>query len=286
MPTAPNHYALKRRLDRYFWANKTAEMVYLQATLEQHFRKFERVAVIGGLVRDFAREGRSGFRSDVDLVIDAPAEEVARLAERLRATPNRFGGYGCQEGPWKIDFWALETTWARRHVPVQKLEDVVSCTFFDWDAVAYDLWGRKLICASGYLERIRQRTLDINLLPNPSPMGNLVRAVRRVVLWQIHPGPELRNFINEHLDEDALRFVQAKEKELFSHHVSTGWRTAAEARRFLLLDQGRTPCRQFEFPFNDTSEATTLNGISASQMDIRRPDSNLARALTISNNRD
>jgi len=253
MPIAPNHSALKRRLDRYFWANKTAEMSHLQATLAEHFRAFERVAVIGGLVRDFAREGRSEFRSDVDLVIDVPTEEVARLAKRLSATPNRFGGYGCKEGFWKIDFWALETTWARQHVPVQKLEDVVYCTFFDWDAVAYDLWERKLICANGYLERIRQRTLDINLRPNPSPMGNLVRAIRRLILWQVRPGPELSNFIDEHLDESALRFVQAKEKELFPCHVSTDWRTAEEARNFLLLDQKRTLCSQFELSFKSMS---------------------------------
>jgi hypothetical protein len=245
MPTAPNHSALKRRLDRYFWANKTAEMACLQATLAQHFRTFERVAVIGGLVRDFAREGRSEFRSDVDLVIDAAAEDVARLAKHLGATPNRFGGYGTKEGPWKIDFWALETTWARRHVSVQKLEDVILCTFFDWDAVAYDLWERKLICADGYLERISRQILDINLRPNPSPMGNLVRAIRRLVLWQVLPGPELTRFLDAHLDDDALRFVQAKEEELFTYHVSTTWHNSAEARRFL-SDQERAHSRQHD----------------------------------------
>jgi len=249
-------------------------MAHLQATFAQHFRAFERVAVIGGLARDFAREGRSEFRSDVDLVIDAPAEEVARLAKRLRATPNRFGGYGCKEGTWKIDFWALETTWARQHVPVQKLEDIVSCTFFDWDAVAYDLWGRKLICAENYLERIRQRTLDINLRPNPSPMGNLVRAIRRLVLWQVLPGPKLINFIDEHLDEGALSFVQAKEKELFPHNVSARWRTAEEARNFLLLDQKRTDCRQFEFSFKNMSEAATLDDFGTPLIDCQRSGNN------------
>jgi len=254
MPTAPNQSALKRRLDRYFWANGSGEMGHLQATLTRHFRVFERVAVIGGLVRDFALEGRKGFKSDVDLVVDAPAEEVARLAKQLNATPNRFGGYGCKDGPWKIDFWALETTWARQHVPVRKLEDVVSCTFFDWDAVAYDLWEKKLICSDGYLERISQRTLDINLRPNPSPMGNLVRAIRRLVLWHAHPGPELRDFINEYLDEDGLRFVQAKEKELFSQCVSTDWHTAKEAHTCLLLDRRGASYRQLEFTFKDSTQ--------------------------------
>jgi hypothetical protein len=249
MTTAPNHYALKRRLDRYFWVNGSTEMACLQETLAKHFRSLGRVAVIGGLVRDFAREGRSGFRSDVDLVIDAPSEEVALLAQQLKATPNRFGGYGCKEGPWKIDFWALETTWGRQHVSVQKLEDILACTFFDWDAVAYDLWGRKLIYADDYLERLRQRVLDVNLLPNPSPMGNLVRAIRRLIIWQVRPGEKLEGFIDEHLDDDALRFVQAKELELFPRQVSVSWRTAKEAKNCLFRDQVSVVCRQAEFEF-------------------------------------
>lgn len=250
MSTAPNNSALKRRLDRYFWANDTGEMVFLRQVLEDRFFTFDRVAVIGGLVRDFAREGRDGFRSDLDLVIDGPVDRVAELAADLGATSNRFGGFGCKLRPWKIDFWALETTWAHRHrhVPVHKLEDVVGCTFFDWDAIAYDLRARRLICADDYLGRIRERTLDINLLPNPSPLGNLVRAVRRLVLWQLQAGPSLQSFISDHLDETALRFIQAKETELYCSAVSTRWSTAKEARAGLLSDvRGRNGV-QIELP--------------------------------------
>ncbi len=249
MTIAPNHSALKRRLDRYFWTNNSGEMQYLQKSLNTHFREFDRVAVIGGLVRDFALAGRSGFRSDIDLVIDAPCEDVALMAKQLHATPNRFGGYGCKDGPWKIDFWALETTWARRHVHVQKLEDVVSCTFFDWDAVAYDLWEKKLIYADGYLERIRRRVLDVNLRPNPSPMGNLVRAIRRLILWHASPGPQLKDFIDEHLDEKALQFVQNKEKELFTLQVSTCWHTVEEAQKALFQNSNVKIFRQLELGF-------------------------------------
>lgn len=236
MSTAPNNSALKRRLDRYFWANDTGEMAFLRQVLEDRFFAFDRVAVIGGLVRDFAREGREGFRSDLDLVIDGPADRVSACAAELGATSNRFGGFGCKLGPWMIDFWALETTWARRHrhVPVHRLEDVVGCTFFDWDAIAYDLRARRLICADDYLDRIRERTLDINLLPNPSPLGNLVRAVRRLVLWELQAGPSLQRFISDHLDEAALRFIQTKETELYCSAVSTRWSTAKEARTELL----------------------------------------------------
>ena len=237
MPIAPNQSALKRRLDRYLWANRSGEMEALQAALDSNFRAFERVAIMGGLVRDFAREGRSGFRSDVDLVIDDSKEKVALLAKKLSATPNRFGGYGYKSGPWKIDFWALETTWARRHVSIQRLEDVLLGTFFDWDAVAYDLWERKLICHDDYLERIKAKTLEINLQPNPSPMGNLVRAIRRLVLWQVVPGEKLRCFINEHLDESTLRLLQKKEIELFPYCVSTQWNTAEEAKLSLFQER-------------------------------------------------
>ena len=221
-------------------------MVFLRRVLEDRFTTFNRIAVIGGLVRDFAREGRAAFRSDVDLVIDAPADRVAALAAELGATSNRFGGFGCKQGPWKIDFWALETTWARRHVSVQSLEDIVACTFFDWDAIAYDLKGRRLICADNYLGRIRKRTLDINLLPNPSPMGNLVRAVRRLVLWKLQAGPSLQGFISEHLDEGALRFIHEKEAELFASPVSIRWSTAYEARAALLSNAHGRSGVQFE----------------------------------------
>lgn len=248
MPIAPNRRALKQRIDRFLWENQSGEMNALQSFLSTHFRVFDRVVIIGGLVRDFAREGRSGFHSDVDLVIDAPKEQVADMARCLGATQNVFGGYGYWHGPWKIDFWALETTWARMHVPIQKVEDVLSATFFDWDAVAYDLWAKRLICADDYLDRMKHGTLDINLRPNPSPMGNLVRAVRRIVLWNVRPGPELRFFIDQQLDEESLRFVQAKELELFQRPVSTYWNSLQEAKAALFREPEDEISAQLEMP--------------------------------------
>src|ERR1700720_1018771 len=112
MPVAPDLHSLKRRLDRYFWASNSAELVRLREILNEQFGAFTHIGVVGGLVRDFAREGRSGFRSDVDLVIEAPEALVAALARRLNARPNTFGGFAYHCKPWKIDFWALEATWA------------------------------------------------------------------------------------------------------------------------------------------------------------------------------
>lgn len=246
MSMAPNNDALRRRLDRYFWANSTGEMEFLRQVLKENFIDFERVAVVGGLVRDFAHEGRKSFRSDVDLVIDAPKEKIAEIAYSLSATPNRFGGFGCKKGPWKIDFWALETTWARKHVPLNSLEDIVSSTFFDWDAVAYDLKEKKLICSEDYLSRIQSRILDVNLLPNPSPLGNLVRAVRRIMIWRVKAGPLLKDFIEQRLDDDALRYIQAKELELYPVAVSTCWATPADAKEALFGERWDRTKAQFE----------------------------------------
>ena len=91
-------------------------MRILRSFLERELRPLGDAAVMGGLVRDFARGGREAFASDVDIVIDARAGAVSDLAGRLSAQANRFGGFGCRVGPWRVDFWALETTWAVRAV--------------------------------------------------------------------------------------------------------------------------------------------------------------------------
>lgn len=242
MSIAPNRAALKRRLDRYFWANSSAEMVLLREIFSSHFDSFDRVAVLGGLVRDFARAGRSAFRSDVDLVIEAPAERVSDLANILKARPNRFGGFGLRSGLWRIDFWALETTWAARHagVPVKRIEDVLQCTFFDWDAAAYDLGSRQVLYSAGYLDRIKSAMIDINLAATPSVEGNLLRSIRRIVLWHLKPGPALSEFIEKNLDDSMLYKIQNNERRLPSCHVTLGWKNARIAHQYLLEPDWRT----------------------------------------------
>lgn len=280
MPIAPNLPALKRRLDRYFWANRSTEMAVLHHFLGDHFAAFDRVAVIGGLVRDFAREGRAGFRSDVDLVIEAPAYRVSELAMKIGAIPNRFGGYGFRGGPWRIDFWALETTWAIRHagVAVNRLEDVTRCTFFDWDAVAYDLRARRIICSDDYLDRIRRSTLDINLMPTPAPVGNLLRSIRRLVLWHLRTGPSLRAFIDERLDEEMFRSVQVKERQIYSNPITTGWKDAYTARR-VLLEENQNFAASVQFRLDVPTPAA--HGLTPTLKSSRKSIFNKTEALRL-----
>lgn len=222
---------LKCRLDEFFSDDSDEDVVYLQQILNHHFLPFKRVCVIGGLVRDFARVGRDGFDSDVDLVVDAPQSDVKTLAEKLSAEENVFGGFSAKIGRWKIDFWAMENTWAFRNnlIKVSSLEDVIDCTFFDWDSVAYDLKNRCVICSENYLEKIRSNILEINLLPNPSPLGNLLRAVRRLILWKARAGKDLTRFIEENLEESALEYIKKKELELYKNPVSLEWKNVSDA---------------------------------------------------------
>lgn len=253
MSVAPDVRSLKRRLDRFFWDNNSTETVLLRQLFKRHFSQFEGVGVVGGLVRDFARGGRSAFKSDIDLVVEGSADDVTRLAEFVGARANRFGGYGFTAGPWKIDFWALEKTWAvtEGHVSVEKLADVVRCTFFDWDAVVYDLRQKRVVCAKGYLDRIRDRQLEIALRSNPGELGNLLRAARRIVRWGLWPGPELRRFILECLDDDAFEAMRTSERRKHADRVLDEFRDAEHLRSCLLSSHPKSwsNARQMHLPF-------------------------------------
>lgn len=96
---------------------------------------------------------------------EAPAQDVAKLARRLGAIENRFGGYGYQWPRWKVDFWALETTWALRsgHISASSLEDLKDGTFFDWDAVLYEVNNRWVLCSEDYFDKLDSGRLGLNL---------------------------------------------------------------------------------------------------------------------------
>ena len=215
---AADKNAIKQRMDEYLWQRETTSALALRKHLKKYFFHFEHVAIIGGMVRDIARAGGDSFKSDVDLVIDAPPSDVANFATRMNATPNRFGGYSFTEDCWKFDFWALETTWAHRagHANITKLEDITNCTFFDCDAILYDLKTKKVICSDNYLDRLRSSTIEISLMHTPSITGNLLRAIRRILLWNLNPGPKLQDFILQNLDDKIFAEISDRNKRIYS----------------------------------------------------------------------
>jgi hypothetical protein len=197
--------------------------------------------ILGGLVRDIAAEGVDGFRSDVDLVIDAPPIAVAKLANRLRAVENRFGGFGVSLPSWKIDFWALRNTWAHRagYVRVRVLADVTKCTFFTMDAIAYDLEARRLYTRPEYIRDVHKRMLEINLLPNPSVEGNLVRTVRRCLSKDLLLGQQLREFVETELNETTYSYIVATELRLYGHSFAQRYGSAGQLEEALIYPTAR-----------------------------------------------
>ncbi len=221
MTTAETLPKLKRRIDDYLWREDGLPIQRLRVILATKFEQLGPVAIIGGLVRDIARKGKVGFRSDIDLVVDAEPARVAALAARLDAKPNRFGGFASVHPHWKVDFWSLPNTWASAVglVRTDRLADLVHTTFFDCDAICYEVQKRKIHALPGYLERLAERTIDINLLPNPSIDGNLLRAARRILLWRFRPGPGLRAFIERELNQESFDRIVATEHAIYPNNV-------------------------------------------------------------------
>ena len=118
---------------------------------------------------------------------------------------NRFGGYSLSENwgeNWKIDVWPLERTWAHvyGHSDVHSFADLVNVTFFNRDAIIYiighgSLDAGELRFGSEYFLNLDRRILEINLQPNPNPIGNAVRAFRYAFSKGFRWGPRLSRFV-------------------------------------------------------------------------------------------
>ncbi|WP_332119392.1 hypothetical protein [Azorhizobium caulinodans] len=227
-------------------------MAFLRPHICSKFEEFDRIAVIGGMVRDFARVGRSGFQSDIDIIIEAPEGQVSSLADRLGARRNKFGGYGVSIGPWSVDFWAVETTWsaASAGVHLKHLEDVLDFTFFNTDSILYDIWSRKIIAYDKYMSIYNDNIIDINCERTPSIGGNMIRAGRRIKLWNMNAGQKLTLFIERYLDDILLEQVKFLEAGVYKNPVFLQWRNASEAKRDLTSRQRRSGgAEQLTFDF-------------------------------------
>lgn len=187
---------LRKRVDRFLHspAHSRAEILNTLLRLSQ----FGHVIVFGGAIRDLAIHGNSEFPSDIDVVLeDANIEELSVGMNVLNAFRNRFGGFRFTTEKWKFDVWRLEDTWALRegHVSGQSAESLLKTTFFDWDAIAYDFTNRQLLVSDGYFDRLQRRIVDINLEPNPNPMGSARRALDIYWSGKVGLAPRLARFV-------------------------------------------------------------------------------------------
>lgn len=181
MTLARSRAQLRDRATRYL-----RRRTFNGSSLRQHLTRLEElgeVAVFGGFLRDMTLFGASGFRSDVDIVIDcsptALDEEVRVGFAGSDVHQNKFGGYRVRHNQDQLDIWPLCRTWAIRekHAP-ESLKELPSTTFFNWDAILYASRTGELRHADDYFETVHARLLDLNLRPNPNPLGMCVRTLR------------------------------------------------------------------------------------------------------------
>lgn len=209
-------HLLEKRV-RYFLNSPHRGRDDVRRTLGE-LSSYGRLVLIGGMLRDVAMFGNAGFRSDLDFVIDPydlPAFEKHMHAVGARV--NRFGGYALPAKKWQIDVWPLQHTWAHLegHVRVRTVADLRDVTFFKCDAIIYDLAYRKLRAKPGYFDELDRKMLEINLRPNPNPMGNAVRAFRYALIKGFCWGPNLSRFVAETIDQVGWRALRESEDRSF-----------------------------------------------------------------------
>jgi hypothetical protein len=210
---------LKARADYFFRSRNRARGEV--ASFASRMAELGPVVVIGGMLRDLYLGGNRNFVSDVDLVVDPTSlSEFDRVLAQFEARKNRFGGYALKLARWRIDIWPLERTWAAVHgyVDVRDATDLLKVTFFDWDAITYQCDKKSINCEEHYFTKVDSRILDINLEPNPNPLGNAVRALRYAWRWNAKLAPRLARHV----------YVQFCER---------GWDSLVDAERSSFISQ-------------------------------------------------
>lgn len=182
-------------------------------------QRFGRLALVGGMLRDLSLFGNADFRSDLDFVITPyDLEEFESHMRRIGAKMNRFGGYALPSRKWRIDVWALQKSWAHvnGHVKLSTINDLRKATFFNCDAIIYDLASKNIRTYPGYFDDMAQKLLELNLEPNPNPEGSAVRAIRYSLLKGFHWGPKLTKYVAETVNRSGWASLSAREAKSFN----------------------------------------------------------------------
>ena len=214
---------LKRRADYFFASGAFAR--FQIADFADSLLALGPTVAIGGFPRDLYLCGNRQFRSDVDFVVDAASlTAFDRLTARLGGTPNSFGGCRIDLGRWMADVWPLERTLAAvfGHVTVSCMRDLLRTTFFDWDAILYSVGDRKLITDHAWFDRINRRVLDINLEPNPNPLGAAVRAIRCAYRWEAAFGERLAAHVAKQIMDHGWQSLADRDRCSFPSAVLGG----------------------------------------------------------------
>lgn len=195
---------LKKRVRRFFESPPTERRAVAQVTRE--LGEVADVYVFGGLLRDLALYGSSDFSSDVDIVVVPYGEDaIEAIAEKFAFKKNKFGGFRMTSNRWLFDVWEFDKTWAftERHVQPRSKHSLTETTFFNWDAVFYDVGANQIVCGDNYFDELANLSLEINLESNPNVMGAFVRALRFIEQDQAKTEPRLTKFIADVFESES-----------------------------------------------------------------------------------
>lgn len=142
------------------------------------------IYLFGGVLRDLALLGRSGFNSDIDTVVEGDWANCVKYLDSLGARKNKFGGYRLVVAGWPVDIWNAKETWAIKSgfVQYKGIASLTETTVLNWDAILMNWRTRSFIYRPFYFEQLRARVLDIVLEENPNPLGMAVRVFRHLCL--------------------------------------------------------------------------------------------------------
>ncbi|WP_295244146.1 hypothetical protein [uncultured Brevundimonas sp.] len=241
---AANKDILRKRVLRLLRIGNASDQSEISTRIVPFLRMLGNAGLIGGAVRDVARAGRRGFHSDLDFVIyGSDHQDFLEKMLRVKAVPNKFGGYGLKFHHWKVDLWHIEDTWAKTsgHRSVDRPDHLLGCTFFDWDSVVFDIETRSIIASDDYICRLQTGVMDICLEPNPNPSGSLVRALRRAAHWGVGFGPTLTTFALSQIQSTEWNDLVEIDESAFSASVLKFLDRDQIIRRLeMIIDSGET----------------------------------------------
>lgn len=188
----------------------------LNSTLTHLAENLDETIIFGGMIREFALGNTREFKSDIDLVTCSTRNEIFSVIEKFSPKINKFGGFRFIVGTQIFDVWSFNDTWAFREGLVQgnSFDDLFKTTFFNIDAAGFDLKTRQPLLSDIYIEALKTRTLDLNLVDNPAPAAMAKRAVKLALENNLAVSNSLLQYILEYSEpishseyEDFLRAV-------------------------------------------------------------------------------
>lgn len=169
------------------------------ARLADDLEKIGEVALVGGAIRDWALNGEP---RDLDVVVDACPEVLAKLVESRSSRRTRYGGYHLELEKVHIDIWALSTTWAFSYLRIKSkdmtFKKLTETAFFNADAVAVR-WSDAKVFQCGFFDAFTNKSLKPVFRKNPYPNLCTARSLVLAKKYGLELSEELQKYIEQQM---------------------------------------------------------------------------------------